>query len=176
MSSGAATVILFIPVVLWAIVVQLWLVSVCYRKGRSTAARLGLAGLVVPGLFVFSLVGAARLAPPSSNWATMHYGDSFMGRAARRFPDDHDVAIGFSLPRVERSPWERVIVGGLIATVVIMVALFNRTDHTGVVSILLLIDLTMVSWLAEVELTARAYTSRTVPATVPDPVPSPTLR
>ena len=175
MSPGTATVLLIIPIVVWAIVTQLWLVSICYRKNKPTLARIGLAGLVVPGLFVFPLVGAARLAPPSSGWAVLHYGDEFMGRSARRYPDDHDVAVGFSLPREKRTTWEKVIVGAMVLTAIGLITLFDRTDFAGSAAAIMLVEFTAVAWLAEVELTAKPYSARNVPATAPDPEPIPAI-
>jgi hypothetical protein len=175
MSSGTAIVLLVIPIVAWSIITQLWLVSICYRKHRTTLARIGLVGLVIPGLFVFPLVGAARLAPPSSSWAVLHYGDEFMGRSARRYPDDHDVAIGFSLPKETVTTWEKLIIAALVLTALGLIVLFGRTDYTGLASVIMLVQITVVAWLAEVELTAKPYVSRSVPATTPDPesVPAP---
>ena len=173
MSSGAATVLLFLPIVIWAVVIELWLVSICYRKKKPRLARLGLIGLVVPGFFVFALVGASRLATPSSNWAVMHYGDDFMGRSARRFPNDDDIAIGFSLPKTQRALWEKLIVAGLAATAVFLILLVGKTDYTGVASMLMLAELGALTWLAEVELTAKPYSPMTVSATSPVPQPEP---
>ena len=175
MSSGTATVLLFVPIVAWSIIMQLWLVSICYRKHKPTLARLGLLGLVVPGLFVFPLVGAARLAPPSSGWAVLHYGDEFMGRSARRYPDDHDVAVGFSLPKEDRTTWERMIVAGLALTAIGLIVLSGQSDFGGLATSIMLVQVTAVAWLAEVELTSRPYSARSLPATAPDPDPVPAL-
>ncbi len=175
MSSGTATVLLFVPLIAWSIITQLWLVSICHRKNKPTLARIGLVGLVVPGLFVFPLVGAARLAPPSSGWAVLHYGDDFMGRSARRYPDDHDVAVGFSLPKEDRTTWEKLIVAALILTALWLILLFGRTDYTGLASVVMLAQFTAIAWLAEVELTSKPYSARSVPAQAPDPEPVPAL-
>jgi len=175
MSTGVATVLLFVPIVLWSVVTQLWLVSICYRKKKQTLARIGLVGLVVPGLFIAPLVGASRLATPSSNWAVLHYGDEFMGRAARRFPNDHDVAIRFSLPKHSRTTWEKLIVGGLAVTAMSLVVLFGRADFTGYVSIALLGQLAAIASLAEVELSALAYSGRSATSPTPDPAPIPAI-
>jgi hypothetical protein len=176
MSSGTATILLFIPIVAWAYVAQIWLISICRRKHKPVLAKVGWFGLIVPGLFVFPLVGAARLAPPSSQWAVMHYGDEFLGRAARRYPDDHDVMHFFSLPRPDRTLWEKVMITGLIATALALVLLFGETNYTGLASVCMLGELVAITWLAEVELTARPYSRFGTRAESREPEPMPAIR
>ncbi len=176
MSSGLASVLLVISIGIWAVVIQLWLVSICYRKKKPVFARLGLIGLVVPGLFVFPLVGASRLAPPSSPWAALHYGDRFLGRSARRYPDDHDVAVGFTLPRERRTMWENIIGVALVATLIALVVLIDQANYAALGAGALLAEITVISWLAEVELSGRPYSARSIPATAPDPEPVPAGR
>ena len=167
MSSGTATVMLLVPIIVWAVVLQLWLVSFCYRKRKPVLARIGLVALIVPGLFIVPLVGAIRLARPSSSWAVLHYGDEFMGRAARRYPDDHEVAMGFSLPREQRTLWEKLLVAGTIVTALFLILVFAGTEYSGPASIIMLTQVTAVAGLAEVELTAKPYLGRSVPASLP---------
>jgi hypothetical protein len=172
MSWDAQTVVSLVPIVGWSLVIQLWLISICHRKRRHTLARIGYVGLVVPGLFVFPLVGAIRLAPPSSRWAVMHYRDDLIGESARRYPDDHDVAVGFWLPKPERTTWENLILTGMVFTGLVFIAFFRQTDWATTLALVTLAQLTCVSWLAEVELAAKPYTvrHRTPAAPTPQPV------
>jgi hypothetical protein len=62
-----------------AVVVILGLAVVCFLKGRL---MLGVVGLFVP---VVALIGAARLAHPSSLWARSRYSRPRLDRAAARF-------------------------------------------------------------------------------------------
>jgi hypothetical protein len=176
MSSGTATVLLFVPIVVWAYVTQVWLISICRRKRKPVLARLGWIGLVVPGLFVFPLVGASRLAKPSSQWAVLHYGDDFLGLAARRYPDDHDVMHFFSLPRPDRTVWEKTMIAGLIATAAALVLLFGETDYAGLAAVCMLGELVAITWLAEVELTAKPYSRRGIRVESPEPEPVPVVQ
>lgn len=171
MTFDTATVVSLIPIVAWSLVIQLWLISICHRKKRATLARIGYVGLVVPGLFVVPLVGASRLATPSSNWAAMHYRDDLMGRAARRFPDDHDSAMGFWLPKTNRTLWERLIIVGMALTGLVFIVIFAQTDWATTFSMVTIAQLTVVSWLAEVELAAKPYSGRSAPVASPAPRP-----
>ena len=153
---------------------QLWLISICHRKQRPTLARIGYVGLIVPGLFVFPLIGAIRLAPPSSNWAAMHYRDRLMGASARRYPDDHDVAVGFSLPRPARTTWERLIMIGMVATGLVFVTVFPQSSEATAFSLITLAQLTIISWLAEVELAAKPYSRQFAPTPAAELSPAPT--
>ena len=45
-------------------------------------------GFFFPVLFVFPIVGVARIAKPSSDYATSNYHEGKMGIAVERFPDD----------------------------------------------------------------------------------------
>jgi hypothetical protein len=62
------------------------LAIVCFAKGR---VLLGVIGLFVP---VVALVGAVRLARPSSPWARRRYDDARRVRAERRFAADRPLA------------------------------------------------------------------------------------
>ena len=53
--------------------------GVCIFKGKLTT---GLIGIVVP---IVAIVGALRLAKPSSVWARRRYSDAKLARAQRRF-------------------------------------------------------------------------------------------
>ena len=73
-----------------AVAVVLGLVVVCAAKGRAVHA---VVAIFVP---VIGILGATRLARPSSPWAQRLYGDTKMERARRRFDSDRRLA------RVER--------------------------------------------------------------------------
>ena len=62
------------------------LAFVCFVKGRVV---LGVIGLFVP---VVALVGALRLARPSSLWAAWRYDEAKQRRAAGRFAADRPLA------------------------------------------------------------------------------------
>ena len=62
------------------------LASVCFAKGR---VLLGVVGLFIP---VVALVGAVRLAHPTSPWAHWRYDDARRRRASDRFAPDRPLA------------------------------------------------------------------------------------
>jgi hypothetical protein len=68
------------------VVVLLVLACACFAKGR---VLLGVAGLFVP---VVALVGAVRLARPSSPWATARYDEAKRRRSAERFAADRPMS------------------------------------------------------------------------------------
>jgi hypothetical protein len=80
-----------------AVALVLGLAVICFAKGR---VLLGVLGLFIP--FV-GLVGAVRLAPPSSLWARRRYSGPRMERAAARFS-----------PTRRATRWQRRI-GDLVA-------------------------------------------------------------
>ena len=96
-----------------------------------------------------------------------------MGRAARRFADDDETAWSFTVPKPGRRLWEYLAIGGLIVSVLTMILLIGQTDIAGYAGLVMLLLLAAVAWLAEVELTAKPYTSRVAPDTVPGPAPVP---
>ena len=57
--------------------------GVCFVKGKLAT---GLIGIVVP---IVALVGAIRLAKPSSVWARRRYSEKKMNRSHQRFDDDY---------------------------------------------------------------------------------------
>ena len=61
------------------IATDLFAAGVCMVKGKLTA---GLIGIVVP---IMAIVGAIRLAKPSSVWARRRYSGAKLARAQRRF-------------------------------------------------------------------------------------------
>jgi len=64
------------------------IIYVCFEKGKSGYGWLGMLGFFFPVLFVFPIVGVARIAKPSSDYATSNYHEGKMGIAVERFPDD----------------------------------------------------------------------------------------
>jgi hypothetical protein len=78
------------PTSIWGTVLAVALVAglafACFAKGRVV---LGVIGLFVP---VVALVGALRLARPSSLWAAWRYDEDKERRAAARFADDRPLA------------------------------------------------------------------------------------
>jgi hypothetical protein len=71
------------------VTVVLGLAVVCFAKGR---VLLGVIGLFVP---VVALVGAVRLAHPTSPWARWRYSGSRLERAAARFdPSRRSMRVG----------------------------------------------------------------------------------
>ena len=86
-----------------AVTVVLGLALVCFAKGR---VRLGVVGLFVP---LVALVGAVRLARPSSPWAKWRYSGAKRLRAEGRFAADRP------LSRAER--WIGDLVAGAPSTV-----------------------------------------------------------
>jgi len=84
--SAAYTVVLLI--VLGAVGLYVSAIVVCFRKGKPGFGWLGIAGVFVPFLGWFPIVGAFRLAKPTSPWAQSRYGSEQMTLAAIRFPDE----------------------------------------------------------------------------------------
>ncbi len=67
---------------------SLALVYVTFEKGKKGFGWLGILGFLFPVLLVFPLIGASRIAKPSSDFATDNYHEGKMGVAVERFPDD----------------------------------------------------------------------------------------
>ena len=65
-----------------------WAVVVCFQKGKSGFGMLGIAAVIVPFVGWLPIVGALRLAKPSSRWARDRYGLDKTARAWARFPND----------------------------------------------------------------------------------------
>jgi hypothetical protein len=80
-----------------AVALVLGLAVICFAKGR---VLLGVLGLFIP---LVGLVGAVRLAPPSSLWARRRYSGPRMERAVARFS-----------PTRRATRWQRRI-GDLVA-------------------------------------------------------------
>ena len=66
------------------VVVHISLTVICMLKGKLAT---GLIGLPIPFL---SLIGAIRLAKPSSFWAQRFYGERRRLKSAARFDGDYD--------------------------------------------------------------------------------------
>lgn len=66
---------------------------ICFRKGKPVFGALGLISIPIP-LFIgwFAVVGAIRLAKPSSRWALDRYDPHKMAAARHRFPEDEALA------------------------------------------------------------------------------------
>ena len=84
----SATDIAVLLIILGALVLYVSAIVVCFRKGKPGFGSLGIAGVFVPFLGWFPIVGAFRLAKPSSTWARSRYGPEQMTLAAMRFPED----------------------------------------------------------------------------------------
>jgi hypothetical protein len=61
------------------------LIVICFLKGKGGMAVLGIFGFFVPFLWWATLIGACRIAKPTSWWARKKYGPDKMGIAHRRF-------------------------------------------------------------------------------------------
>ena len=61
---------------------------VCFKKGKDGFAWLGIAGLLLPILDWFAIVGAIRIAKPDSEWARSRCGAGTLKQAmvAHRWP------------------------------------------------------------------------------------------
>lgn len=95
--------LIFIGLYIYAIVV-------CFQKGKTTFGWLGIAGLLLPILDWFAIVGAIRLAKPDSRWAVERYGPNKVALAQLRFGHPADASTAYQ-PRPEHrtlaSPAER---------------------------------------------------------------------
>lgn len=71
------------------VVIKAFVSYVCFRKGKPVFGALGLISIPIP-LFIgwFAVVGAIRLAKPSSSWASDRYDQRKMAAARLRFPDE----------------------------------------------------------------------------------------
>jgi hypothetical protein len=106
----------------WTVAVAVWVISVCDRKGKRRFAALGLAGLVVPGLWLFALVGAMRVARPSSIWALQRYGPEMMDQARDRYRREGAFSYFGGLRRVSDGVGTLVVLL-LAASVVVVIVL-----------------------------------------------------
>lgn len=62
-----------------------YIVVVCFLKGKSGFAVLGIFGFFIPVLGWAAIIGAIRIAKPHSRWARKRYGSEKMAVALQRF-------------------------------------------------------------------------------------------
>jgi hypothetical protein len=65
----------------------IWVIVICFDKGKPKFGTLGIIGLLFGGLSWFAIIGACRLAKPHSTWARRRYGPEKMRLALERFAD-----------------------------------------------------------------------------------------
>jgi hypothetical protein len=85
-----------------------WAIVVCFLKGKSGLAVLGIIGFFVPFLSWAAIIGAIRIAKPDSWWARKKYGPEKMKIAHQRFtPFDNEVPK--ATPVIIDDPVERAL-------------------------------------------------------------------
>jgi hypothetical protein len=62
-----------------------WVIVICFLKGKSGFAVLGIFGLFIPVIGGAAIIGAIRIAKPHSRWARKRYGPEKMAIALQRF-------------------------------------------------------------------------------------------
>ncbi len=63
-------------------------VVLSWMKGKRVFAVIGIIMLFVPGMSLLPVIGAIRVARPTSTWARKYYGPEKMQIARKRFPKD----------------------------------------------------------------------------------------
>ncbi len=151
----------------WTVAVAVWVVTVCDRKGKGRFAALGLVGLVIPGLWLFALVGAVRIARPSSVWAVQRYGPEMMEQARNRYRREGAPSYFGGGRRVGDGVGTLVVLLFAVSGVVVIVlpwALEGTAVATWLVAVL-----TLVCWevaaAVEVEFSGSGAERGSVPAT-----------
>ena len=96
-----------------------WVIVICFLKGKGGFEVLGIFGFFIPFISWAAIIGACRIAKPTSWWARKKYGPEKMDIAHRRFtPVYNDVQKATSViinDPVERA-LERVRTNRLITT------------------------------------------------------------
>jgi hypothetical protein len=69
-----------------AAVAYLVSIVICALKDKPVFTAIGCIAVVMPGVSVWPIVGAIRLAKPHSSWARRYYGEDKMRLAVLRFP------------------------------------------------------------------------------------------
>ena len=81
---------------------------ICFLKGKSVFGILGVLALLFGGFNLWALIGACRIAKPTSWWARKKYGPEKMDVAHRRFTPVYN-EVQKATPLIIDDPVERAL-------------------------------------------------------------------
>jgi hypothetical protein len=85
-----------------------WVIAICFLKGKGGFGLLGIFGFFIPFISWAAIIGACRIAKPTSWWARKKYGPEKMDIAHRRFTPVYN-EVQKAAPVIIDDPVERAL-------------------------------------------------------------------
>jgi hypothetical protein len=87
-----------------ALSLYVWSVVICFLKGKPVFGTLGILALFVGGFSLWAIIGASRIAKPTSWWARKKYSPEKMKIANQRFPSHVNKTVTTTAPAAVPPP------------------------------------------------------------------------